>query len=74
LFAERPTTPYEPETTAATLAALTRTVGASYLVNANLEDEQFASDRTTIARLIAEHPERFTRIFGNARFTLYRLH
>jgi hypothetical protein len=73
LFAERSTTPYEPATDAASLAALAKAVGASYLVAANLEDEQFASERTVIAPILAAHPERFERVYGNARFTLYRL-
>ncbi len=73
LFAERTTTPYEPDTDAASLAALAKSARASYLVAADLEDQQFASERTAIAPIIAAHPERFERVFGNARFTLYRL-
>ena len=50
-----------------------KTVGASYLVAANLDDPEFKIERTTVAPVIAAHPERFEKIFANARFTLYRL-
>lgn len=73
LYAERSTTPYEPDTDAARLATLAQTAGASYFVAADLDDTQFASERTAIAPIIAAHPERFARVYGNARFTLYRL-
>jgi hypothetical protein len=73
LFAERGTAAYAPNTDATRLAALAKTIGASYLVAAHLDNNEFAIERTTIAPVVAAHPERFAKIYGNARFTLYKL-
>ena len=73
LFADRATAPFAPETDAAALDRLIAAVGARYLVTANLRHPEFEMEQTTVMPLVAARPDRFTAVFANERFTLYRI-
>jgi hypothetical protein len=73
LFANRGTTPYSPETDAAGLDRLIAVIGARYLVTADLRHPEFEVEQTTVVPLVSARPDRFTKVFANERFTLYRI-
>lgn len=73
LFADRATAPFSPETDAAGLERLIAAIGARYLITANLRHPEFAMEPTSVMPLVAARPDRFTAVFANGRFTLYRI-
>jgi hypothetical protein len=73
LFAHRATAPFAPETDAAALDRLIAAIGARYLITANLRHPEFEMEQTTVMPLVAARPDRFTAVFANERFTLYRI-
>lgn len=73
LFADRATAPFSPETDAAGLDRLIAVIGARYLVTANLRHPEFEMERTSVMPLVAARPDRFTGVFANEKFTLYRI-
>ena len=73
LLTGRAAATYDENSDTGELWKLARSIGASYLIQADVPQEEFISDRTYLGAFVAANGDRVVRVYRNDHYAVFHL-